>query len=402
MKGRSVSSITIGIGIGAIIALSITFSIAWISAGNQKEITPIRFEFGSVIEFESKILDEKRDLFIILPDDYEKSGSNYPVLYALDGSPFKMASIYPSLSNRGTPEMIVVGIGNTDRNRDMFMHKIGEPRPTAGEADKFLKVLSTEIIPFIDANYRTSNYRAIYGQSAAGMFATLAFFEKPQLFSGCIASAPTLGYAYKKITTAVEKCYSGKNHNKRKVVFVHGENDLAVVTSYVEPFSKFLTEKAGDALEIEIRTFPNLGHFTSLSIPVGMKTLFDDYQLKGDLLLEEGEEGLKQHFAALQTKYGIQGVEADLSAGREFWNAANNFVFKKDFEGALAILATASKKYPDDSGLLFFEGLYLTVQGKEEAALKKFYEAINLNDDSTNVFICKVMVKIIRDGDYLP
>jgi tetratricopeptide (TPR) repeat protein len=57
-------------------------------------VTPIRgmaaekgepLVIGEKITFHSKILDEDRQLWVYLPDGYEKSSTNYPVLYLLDG-----------------------------------------------------------------------------------------------------------------------------------------------------------------------------------------------------------------------------------------------------------------------------------------------------------------------------
>jgi predicted alpha/beta superfamily hydrolase len=51
-----------------------------------------------------------------------------------------------------------------------------------GEAPLFLRVLSEEILPFIDRTYRTTHDRGLFGFSAGGYFATYVLFTAPDLF----------------------------------------------------------------------------------------------------------------------------------------------------------------------------------------------------------------------------
>jgi len=74
---------------------------------------------------ESKVLNENRGIIVNLPKDYNNSNKSYPVIYRLDGD------LHLFLETVGTinrlvymeelmPEMIVVMIENTNRNRDMM------------------------------------------------------------------------------------------------------------------------------------------------------------------------------------------------------------------------------------------------------------------------------------------
>jgi predicted alpha/beta superfamily hydrolase len=72
----------------------------------------------------------------------------YPVLYLLDGigiSAMELLSCIILSGNRLAPEMIVVGVGNVDRNRDMS-HVPAPDLPTSGGADKFLSFIGDELI----------------------------------------------------------------------------------------------------------------------------------------------------------------------------------------------------------------------------------------------------------------
>ena len=98
-------------------------------------------------------------------------------------------------------EMIVVGITNTDRTRDLSPTHVtttvggGNTAlqfPTSGGADKFLKFIETELIPEIEKRYRTQPYRILAGHSLGGLFAIHAMLSRPDVFQSYIAVSPAL------------------------------------------------------------------------------------------------------------------------------------------------------------------------------------------------------------------
>jgi len=127
----------------------------------------------------SKALDETRTILVHLPEGYDKSRENYPVLYVLDGGDTPLSSKYvtpysharTTLKRLGSsiPQMIMIGVANKDRCRDMLPVKV-EEYPTSGGADKFLTFMAEELIPFVDRNFRTTDFRILYGESDAGLY----------------------------------------------------------------------------------------------------------------------------------------------------------------------------------------------------------------------------------------
>ena len=72
----------------------------------------------------SAILNEDRRVLVHVPASYDTSGKSYPVLYLLDGTQaflLEMIGITNRLRNdRNAPEVIIVAIENTNRDRDMM------------------------------------------------------------------------------------------------------------------------------------------------------------------------------------------------------------------------------------------------------------------------------------------
>src|SRR4029453_1871529 len=81
-------------------------------------------KLGVARTMKSSILNDERKVLVHLPASYDTSGKSYPVLYLLDGPEaffLEMISITNRLRNdRNAPEMIVVAIENTNRDRDMM------------------------------------------------------------------------------------------------------------------------------------------------------------------------------------------------------------------------------------------------------------------------------------------
>ena len=139
---------------------------------------------GENIIIESEVLKASKHIQVHLPNEYHKSNQNYPVVYLLDGQRFFLygVSLYQSFKAFDTaPDFIVVGVTNNEATRMATFSSNGE---------QFLNYLKSEVIPYVDKNYRTSNKRLLYGWAYAGGFVMETFMKSPDLFDGLILSSP--------------------------------------------------------------------------------------------------------------------------------------------------------------------------------------------------------------------
>jgi enterochelin esterase-like enzyme len=106
---------------------------------------------------------------------------------------------------RRVPELIIVGIGYGIETSDEFValrdldFDIPEvPGAASGSAPNlFLEALTQEIIPFIDANYRTiPSDRCLEGYSSSGIFVLYALFQQPDAFQRYISGSAILNSTY--------------------------------------------------------------------------------------------------------------------------------------------------------------------------------------------------------------
>src|SRR5919106_2733299 len=156
------------------------------------------------LKINSAVLGEERTILVRVPPGYETNKLRYAVLYMTDGNAHigHTGSTVEFLARNGRmSELIVVGITNTDRMRDLSPTHVtttvggGNTAlqfPTSGGADKFLKFIETELIPEIEKRYRVQPYRILAGHSLGGLFTIHAMVSRPELFHSYVAVSPAL------------------------------------------------------------------------------------------------------------------------------------------------------------------------------------------------------------------
>ncbi|ANP46319.1 alpha/beta hydrolase [Candidatus Viadribacter manganicus] len=164
--------------------------------------TPITI--GTSYILQSTTLGDERQINVWVPSDYgaaDNANRRYNVLYVLDGALDQDFQHIAGLGQLGAlswtyEPLIVVGIQTKDRRAELTRRpenaRHGAEFPQAGGARRFQDFIASEVIPFIDANYRTGEGRALMGESLAGLFVVDTFLHRPQLFRDYIAISPSL------------------------------------------------------------------------------------------------------------------------------------------------------------------------------------------------------------------
>jgi predicted alpha/beta superfamily hydrolase len=127
--------------------------------------------------------------------------TRFPVLYMPDGGldedfPHVVHTVDSLIALGTIRPVIVVGIPNTERRRDLTgPTRVASDSAIAahvGGSARFRRFLRDELIPAIDARYRTTSERAIVGESLAGLFVVETFLADPGLFDHYVAFDPSL------------------------------------------------------------------------------------------------------------------------------------------------------------------------------------------------------------------
>ncbi len=227
----------------------------------------------------SSIVGIEYEISVWLPLDYNSaSEKTYPVLYVLDGDfMFGFAahvSWYMTIGE-DIPPIIVVGIGfhiqsfedlMIQRDRDLFPVVVeGFPGSYDDGSAKFLSFIETELIPFINTNYRIDpTQQNLWGHSAGGMFALYTLFHRPGLFQGVISGSPQLGLCPNVFETMERVFAESHKALPAKVYMAMGalEGDEAKLA---EAFSQTLANRNYQGLALKYEVFDNETHTSSVA-----------------------------------------------------------------------------------------------------------------------------------------
>lgn len=338
----------------------------------------------NVHTIQSKVLNENRTILVRVPAGYAGSTEKLPVAYMFDAHG-PMNSMVPGMMDLEEwagqmPKMIVVGIQNTDRLRDMSPTAWSE-RPGSGGGAKFTEYLETEVIPFVEKNYRTQPYRMILGHSLSGLAVVDLLVNKPDLFNAYIAASPVLhwdnDYVIKKARTAFEQKRSWK-----KVLFI-GLGDEPPYLNGFNSFRGLLNDRKPDGLSFEFQQFKQDNH-ASVVLPTyyaGIRKAFEGWTPKNIGSLAD----LEKHYRSLSGRmgYDVKIPEGDLNQFGYAYLRANKTAeaieaFRKNIElypasanahDSLAEALEKSGKKRDAADM--YEKAYKMAEQNGEAALAK-------------------------------
>jgi len=150
-------------------------------------------------ELTSDHLGQSRSVTVTLPASYpDQTDFDYPVLYLLDGETNRehASAVTAFLAETGVmPEVILVGIpAGATRSQDYLPPASAEGN-SGGRGDAFVDFMESELIPFIEREYRAGPFRMISGHSFGGLLVTYTAFMRPGLFDVHLAQSPYLDEA---------------------------------------------------------------------------------------------------------------------------------------------------------------------------------------------------------------
>ncbi|HEX8145918.1 MAG TPA: alpha/beta hydrolase-fold protein [Pyrinomonadaceae bacterium] len=164
---------------------------------------------GETFTINSRILSETRRINVYVPPGYQESAATrLPVLYMPDGGVAEdflhvAGLVQVSVGNGTMRPFLLVGIENTQRRRDMTgpteIESDKKIAPRVGGSEAFRKFIRDELMPQVRGRYRTTDERAIVGESLAGLFVVETFLLEPDLFDTYIAFDPSLWWNNQKL-----------------------------------------------------------------------------------------------------------------------------------------------------------------------------------------------------------
>jgi len=210
-------------------------------ANNEKNIpqvdntSPEPLVMGQTYTIASSVLGMDRRLTVRLPFYYgEEPERKFPVVYVIDGGPEQdfphIAGIAQSRDINFTFEpFILVGVETVNR-RYQITPPVSDPEFYAkelgtkpgGSAD-FRKFIREDVMPWVEAKYRTNGQDAVIGESLGGLFIVETYLKDPTLFDDYIAVSPSLWWDEMALARSAPADLAAMPAGKRRLYLTMGD-----------------------------------------------------------------------------------------------------------------------------------------------------------------------------------
>ncbi len=393
--------------INLILAFCLFFNLAFTQGKEDMQSIVI----GKTDSIQSKLLGEQRKIWVHVPDGVNQK---YPVVYVLDGEGHfsSVVGMMQQLSsvngNTMCPQMIVVGIKNTDRTRDLTpTHVDADPSmmldsifaKTSGGGENFIAFIEKELMPHIEAKYPTAPYKMLIGHSFGGLTVMQAFTHHTDLFNSYICIDPSMWWDNQKLLketqkVLAEKKFDGKslylgiaNTMEEGIDLIKVENDTSNDSKHIRSIlalQSSFEKNTKNGLKYRGKYYPDDTHG---SVPLiteydALRFFFDFYPIRftmkdftdsTDVLLNK----YQNHYANLSKKMGYT-LKPDEN---EINSMGYDFLSRKVYKTAESLFKLNIINYPESFNVYDSYADYLIAIDDKANAIIQLKKALALKEN---------------------
>lgn len=368
---------------------------------------------GTIDTIHSSILNENRPIWVHVPGsnrDNIYSPVHYPVIYLLDGDghfDYVVGMIHQLSEINGNticPDMIVVGIPNTDRTRDLTPTHVNQAPSldsnsvkTSGGGEKFISFIEKELIPHIDSLYPTAPHRMFIGHSLGGLMVIYTLLNHSNLFNSYLAIDPSLWWD-NQVVLKQAKEYLNTEDLTGKRLYVAMANTLPTNedTSQIRTdkstsmmirhplaileFIDLLKNKSKNGLLSDWKYYEQDHHG---SVPLiatydAVHFFFDFYSLPSFAVLIDSLTNTDSMLAANTEKISINMGYRILPKESLVNELAYTFLANKMLAKAFSLFIMNVKNYPNSFNVYDSMGDYYSTVNNKEKAIEYYEKALTL------------------------
>ncbi len=354
---------------------------------------------GTIDSIQSKILNEQRKVWVYVPNSGNNSlysQQRYPVVYVLDGDShfYSVVGMIQQLSqvngNDVVPEMIVVGIPNTNRNRDLTPTQAGvdpflenappEIAKMSGGGEAFLSFIEKELMPYIDSTYPTQPYKLLIGHSFGGLTVMNTVIKHTKLFNSYICIDPSMWWNNMNFLETTKKALAEKDFTGTSLY-------VGIANTMAEGMDIKKVQKDTTTPNIPIRSILEMDNFIKSQKPKGLLYASKYYEndTHGSVPLIAEYDGLRFIF----DKYPLKLTERD-------WTDSTSLLaekYTKHYKGVSKIFGYKVKPPENHINSLGYEFLQMKQYKKSEALFKmnvdNYPESANVYDSYGDYFVAR-------------
>lgn len=366
---------------------------------------------GKVDSVYSTILKEQRKVWVYTPNlktGVQNPGQRYPVVYLLDGDGHfeSVVGMIQQLSqingNTIVPEMIIVGIPNTDRTRDLTPTHIENDPPmmdsnfskTTGGGENFATFLEKELMPHIDSIYPTQPFNVLIGHSFGGLTVMHIITNHTKLFNAYIAIDPSMWYDKEQFLKTTQEKLKAQKYNGAKLYIgiANTMNDGMTVekmkkdttadTRHIRSIfqlDKFINANPQNGLKYASKYYADDDHG---SVPLiseydGLRFIFSWYRFKfttADFMGPGTEivQRMKQHYQTVSKEFGYNVSPPEMMINGLGYNSLS----LKQYAKAAALFEMNIENYPENGNVYDSYADVLIAQKDTMKAIANYQKAL--------------------------
>ncbi|HLX91851.1 MAG TPA: alpha/beta hydrolase-fold protein [Puia sp.] len=384
--------------------LSLLVMDAWPASG-QDQSNPL--VIGTVDSLHSSILNEDRKIWVSVPDTTWATFKRNAVLYVLDAeSDFSSAQAIVRRFRDLLPDLIIIGITNTNRTRDLTPSRpVSEQGwdsaslASSGGGEKFIQFIQEELIPYVDSKYPTTSYRVLFGHSFGGLFVVNTLVHHNGLFNAYIACEPSLWWDHRRLLKQADE-YLATQHFQMKSLFLAITNSVTPHTPLDTSWAKkdtswrtsqfrsifhlrdALQKNSKNGLRWSYKYYPDELHGTVSLIALydGLRFLFDWYYFRDqDRLGQPGYDGVKMirdHYGEMSRQFGYAVIPKE----QDINGLGYLYMSKKQFKVAHDLFKLNIDWFPQSSNVYDSMGDYYLSIGDTDNAIQYFTKALSIQE----------------------
>lgn len=328
-------------------------------------------------EFSSYKLGETRRLKIQLPRDYaENTDKSYPIVIVFDAN-YLFEPVAGNVDYFGywedMPEAIVVGIMQGEERYDDCYYDDVNFLPADRGAD-FFEFIGMELVPFIDANFRTAKFIIAVGHDLTANYINYYLFKDPPLFNGYIALSPDLAPMMderlpKRIPNIPQKLF---------YYLATGSDDIQDLQLISQELNQSLNAIKSDQFNFYFDNFEGATHYSLVAraIPSALEKIFSVYrpiskQEFNEVLLKLDTPVHNYLLEKYQTIANLFGINNPIRIN-DFLASASACEKLRQWESLREIASMATRQYPDLIIGDYYMGRYYEETGDPKRAMRTF------------------------------
>ena len=271
------------------------------------------FDTGVRVTINSAELGEKRELQILLPENYQANLiATYPVIYLLDGDYnfHGVSGLLDLMANKGQliPDVILVGLadkGTETYRKYMTPNESTSPiKANKGAAEAFLAFINNEVQPYIKKRYRVAAHSTPVGHSIGGLFVLNTLLEVPDSFNNYVAISPSVWVSDSAIIKKAQEKLGKNKHQKVSLYLALGDETRMGQYAFINQ----LDVKPRKDIDWSFKHYPSENHHSVSLIALrdSLKTIFQGWYLPEKTLESYESEAILKHYESIQKALGIK------------------------------------------------------------------------------------------------